>query len=318
MNPQNKTTPKDFFLWAGAMVSLYWSVVAFISLFFNYIDRAFPDPLTLSYVDFSSGSVRFEMASLIVLVPIFFVLMYFIRRSIIVDATRAEVWVRRWALYLTLFVSGLMIVGTLIFLINDFLSIDVTRAFLYKTLLIIAVASIGFMHFLADVWGYWQQHPDYARNIAVGIVVLVIATIASGFMIFGTPQQARMYRYDDQKVTDLYNIQQQIIEYWQRESKLPDQLNVLNDDTAGYTVPTDPQSKILYEYKIIDKNTIQICANFNNPTQEGQSQPMMYTPYGDSSSDSWYHGMGRTCFTRTIDPKRYPPNSPKVPAVKQP
>ena len=40
-----KVTPKDFFLWAGAMLSLYVSVFSLLSLIFSYIDRAFPDAL---------------------------------------------------------------------------------------------------------------------------------------------------------------------------------------------------------------------------------------------------------------------------------
>ena len=65
-----KTTPKDFFLWAGAMITLYASIVAFITLLFNYINFAFPDPL--QYMgDPYSGGIPYQMASLIVLTPVF-------------------------------------------------------------------------------------------------------------------------------------------------------------------------------------------------------------------------------------------------------
>ena len=40
-----KVTPKDFFLWAGAMIALYASVVAFIALIFSYLDFVYPDQL---------------------------------------------------------------------------------------------------------------------------------------------------------------------------------------------------------------------------------------------------------------------------------
>ncbi|MDB5188322.1 MAG: hypothetical protein JWO50_842 [Candidatus Kaiserbacteria bacterium] len=306
----NKTTPKDFFLWAGAMVSLYWSVIAYINLFFDYIDKVYPDPLNpYYYVDFSSGSVRFEMASLIVLVPVFFALMYFIRQSIAADASRAEIWVRRWALYLTLFISGLTIVGTLVYVINDFLSGEIAQAFILKAVIIIGIASIGFMHFLADVRGYWKQNPKYAQHVAIGVIVLVVATILSGFVIFGTPQQTRMYRYDDQKVTSLQNIQEQIIQYWQRENKLPDQLNVLNDSTAGYSVPMDPQTNLPFEYKVTGKNTFELCADFNEQSQGSGNVAYPTGPYGNGG-DSWTHGPGHVCFDRTIDPKRYPVQAP--------
>src|SRR3989344_5235841 len=115
-----RVTPKDFFLWAGAMIALYGSVISFITLLFQYINYAYPDPLTY-YVDPYSGSIRFAMASLIVLMPVTIALMRFIRNDIVRDAMKSELWVRRWALVLTVFVAGSTVVGDLIALVNGFL-----------------------------------------------------------------------------------------------------------------------------------------------------------------------------------------------------
>ena len=46
-----KTTPKDFFLWAGAMVTLYAGVFAFVGLLFDYLNYTFPDTALNYYVD---------------------------------------------------------------------------------------------------------------------------------------------------------------------------------------------------------------------------------------------------------------------------
>src|SRR4030081_3886133 len=98
-----RTTPKDFFLWAGAMVALYISVFSFLGLVFDYINYAFPNPLQTYYVDPYQSGISYEMASLIVMFPLFFVLMWIIHRDIVRDTSRREIWVRRWALMLTLF-----------------------------------------------------------------------------------------------------------------------------------------------------------------------------------------------------------------------
>jgi hypothetical protein len=60
--------------------------------------------------------------------------------------------------------------------------------------------------------------------------------VASGFVIMGTPGQVRLYRFDDQKVQDLTNIQYQVVNYWQQKQKLPDTLADLNDALSGNTV----------------------------------------------------------------------------------
>src|SRR3989344_4870795 len=129
-----KVTPKDFFLWAGAMIALYGSVISFMTLLFQYINYAYPDPLTYYYSDPYSGSMRFAMASLIVLVPLTVVLMRVIRNDIARVAEKADLWVRRWALVLTVFVAGATVVGDLIALVNTFLGGDLTTRFVLKVL----------------------------------------------------------------------------------------------------------------------------------------------------------------------------------------
>src|SRR3989344_410312 len=151
-----KVTPKDFVLWFGAMAALYGGVVSFISLLFEYIDTAFPNPVTdpYYYYDPYFSSISYEMASLIVLTPVFLVLMRFIRRSIAEDPSRNEIWVRRWALFLTLFLAGATMVIDLIVLLHTYLQgEDLTTGFLLKVLTVLLVAGLGFMHFMADIRG---------------------------------------------------------------------------------------------------------------------------------------------------------------------
>ena len=75
-----KVTPKDFFLWAGAVIAIYGSVIAFITLLFQYINHVYPDPLSYNYFAMPySGPMCFAMASLIVLVPVAIILMRFTR-----------------------------------------------------------------------------------------------------------------------------------------------------------------------------------------------------------------------------------------------
>jgi hypothetical protein len=104
-----KVTPKDFFLWLGAMIALYGSVISLITLLFQYINYAFPDPLEYSYVEPYSSGIRFAMASLIVLVPLALVLMRLLRRDMETIPEKKDLWVRRWALVLTVFVGGMRV-----------------------------------------------------------------------------------------------------------------------------------------------------------------------------------------------------------------
>jgi len=308
-----KVTPKDFFLWIAAMVALYVSVFAFINLLFDYINYAFPDILN-GYLDPYSSSMRFEIASIIVLFPVFLVLMRLIRNDIAANPVKKDLWVRRWVLFITVFVAGATVIGDLITLINYFLGGEVTTRFILKVVVVLLVSGGAFLHFLADIRGYWVQYPGRARTLGYAVGVLVLAAIVSGFFIMGSPNDIRMYRFDDRKVGDLTNIQYQIVTYWQQKEKLPAKLEDLADPISGMNVPVDPQTSEPYKYVVKGTMSFDLCANFNavnQPNSLRNQYPVAKTIYPDGlvMEDSWQHGVGEVCFNRTIDPERYPPFS---------
>ncbi len=319
-----KITPKDFFLWAMAMIALYSSIFALIALLFSYIDYTFPDALN-SYIDPYSSGMRYQIATLLVMFPIFLVIMRFIRKDILRDPTRKDIWIRRWALYLTVFLAGLTMIVDLITLLNYFLGGEISTRFVLKVLVVFGVAGIAFMHFLADIWGYWLQYPARARAVGWGLGALVILTIAAGFLIMGSPNQIRLYRFDDLKINDLQSIQYQIVNYWQQKETLPAQLSDLNDPIGGFRVPVDQQTGAQYTYAITDTMTFKLCATFNAVTQPnsmssqnyGRSVPLPAPVTKDGAvvmeNDTWVHTAGENCFTRMIDPQRYPPYNKTVP-----
>lgn len=305
----HKVTPKDFFLWVGAMAALYGSVVSFITLLFSYINYTFPDALSYSYVDPFSGGMRFQMATLIVLVPVMLVLMRLIRKDIAEHEAKSELWIRRWALFLTVFLAGAAVIGDLITLINYFLGGELTTRFLLKVAVLLLVAGGVFVHFLADLRGYWLKRPDRARIVGWAAAVVVAAAILSGFLIMGTPGEVRLYRFDSQKVSDLQNVQWQIVNYWQQKGKLPVTLAETEDPIGGYTIPKDPQTGEQYRFEVTGPLAFKLCADFNKESQDVERQAAIAQPSyygGEMKGENWVHGEGETCFDRTIDPERYP------------
>lgn len=299
-----KATPKDFFVWLGAIITLYASTGALITLLFQYIDYAFPDPLEY-YIEPYSGPMRFAMASLIVLVPVVLYLMRIIRRDIEKDNGKADIWVRRWALVLTVFIAAAVVVGDLITLVNYFLGGDLTTRFLMKVGVVLLVAGGLFLHFLADIRGYWIKEPARARMVGYGAALVVIASIAAGFFIMGSPAQVRLYRFDEQKITELQNIQWQIVEYYRSKQSLPGTLADLEDPISGFMVPKDPQSGAAYGYEVTGENSFWLCAEFNMVSTRVDSN--VARPIMIGGEENWQHGTGKECFKREIDPERYPP-----------
>ncbi len=317
-----KTTPKDFFLWAGAIITFYWSVIATILLIFEYINYTFPNPLSYLPVNPYDSGISYEMASIIVLLPIYMLLVRLIRSDAIRDSSRNEIWVRRWAILLTLFLAGVAIAVDLITLLTTFLGgEELTTAFLLKVLVILLVAAGVFMHFIADLKGYWDTFPMRKRAVSIGVAVLAVAVIGAGFFIVGTPAQARLARFDVQKVNNLYDIQNRVINYWQLKQKLPGAITELADPIKYGPLPLDPQTGESYKYEATGKLTFKLCATFNAQSRENQyaysavpsvtSEPMVPVRVDEKmaamTQDDWQHGSGEVCFDRTIDPILNPP-----------
>jgi hypothetical protein len=143
---------------------------------------------------------------------------------------------------------------------------------------------------------------------------LVSLSIIAGFFIMGSPSQVRLYRFDDQKVSDLQNIQWQIVNFWQQKEAFPKSLTDLEDPISGFVVPKDPQSGADYEYELGLGTSFKLCATFNAESQGRQSSySEPYMVVGEKGNENWQHGAGEYCFERVIDPERYPPYEKSAP-----
>jgi hypothetical protein len=307
-----KITAKDFFLWAGAMVAFYWSVIAYTLLVFEYINYAFPNALQYYPSDPYQSGISHYMASIIVLLPVYLLLMQVIRKDIASDPSRSDIWVRRWAIILTLFVAGVTMTIDLITLLTTFLNGEaLTTAFILKVLTVFFVSGAVFLHFMSDLCGYWERNPGQRRMLVIGVAVLALVTIIAGFFIVGSPRDARLARYDSQKVNDLQNIDGQVKYYWQATQKLPASLTELNASLPYPVQITDPETGEPYDYVVSGALSYKLCADFNG---EGGLNRQMYPERTMPSVagkpyvfDTWEHEAGTTCFDRTIDPSFYPP-----------
>ena len=303
-----KITAKDFFLHISVIVLLYAGTVALLNILFNVINVAFPQVTQYGY--YSSTSISLPVATLVVVFPLFLFLANLLRKGYAEDPSRKEYSVRKWLIYITLFIAGGVLAGDLVTLIYYFLDgQEMTTAFLLKILAVIVVTGCIFGYYLDDLK---DRLTGTRRNIwRVVATVLVIGSIVSGFSVLGTPSSQRMLRYDSQKVSDLQSIQWQIVNYWQQKGVLPVTLTELQDPISGFMIPLDPQTKVSYEYKKTGTLSFDLCADFSKPTQaiNGDMTRIAYPePMGKigGTVDSWQHDAGRKCFSRTIDPQLYP------------
>ncbi len=311
MEPTNKskTTPKDFFVYLGSTIVLYISVGSLISLIFDYINFLFPDVLenSMYYYDPYSASVRFSLSVLVILFPVFLFITHYINKDLRNNPEKKESGIRKWLLYLTLFLASVLVIGDLITLVQTFLNGEITSRFMYKVITVLVVSGITFYYYALDLKGRYIESPKTGYAFGILSFVFVITTIVSGFFIIGSPFNARLARFDTQKLQDLQNIQGQVLSYWQRNNALPKTLLDLSDSLAFGPVPTDAQTKASYEYIVRGDVGFDLCAVFNLDSKSKRTSPLTGTPYqittGAFGEGNWQYNKGRYCFERTIDPK---------------
>ncbi|MEK7635412.1 MAG: DUF5671 domain-containing protein [Patescibacteria group bacterium] len=305
---ENKASAKDFFLHLGAIVGLYTVTISFINLLFKVINKAFPEVTSNIYSWGGGSEISLPIATLIIFFPIFVFLSQMVHKIYIENPAKKDLAIRKWLTYITLFVAGIALAADLVTVLYKFLDgQDLTAAFLLKALTVLLVAGIIFWFYIQDIRDKVSAGSRKIWSMGVGLIILV--AIILGFSVLGSPQSQRLVRYDAQKITDLQNIQYQVISYWQTNGKLPTSLSDVASSDQYNIIPKDPQTQTTYEYQKTDVMTFNLCAEFNKENLNVQNFGDFGPVYGKGEiiqNTNWNHSAGRQCFTRVIDPVAYP------------
>ncbi len=325
----NKPTSnaKYFFLELGIIAALYITVISYITFAFDVINYLFPDRQAYSYDNYSS-SLRFAISILIIIFPVFVLLSRMMWKLLLEDIEGRTLAVRRWLSYLTLFVAGGAIVGCLITLVYTFLNGEATARFFAKLAVVLVVAVVVFLYSLKDLKGVFYEKPHLFNRVMISAFVVILLSLIGGFFIIGLPASQRDVRDDATRSSNLQSMQWDIVSHYQRTGALPTDTDALVDplypDNKMYY--NDPESGDPYEYRVIASSTpvFELCAEFATESKKqeyqgrgaypkGFSASYSYVDYYPSYGEAFEHVEGRNCFTRIIDPTRYPVQTPGTP-----
>lgn len=339
MQTDIKTKALDVFVYLGIAISLITSITNFLQIIFAAVDRKFVDVLSgLSYVDTTQSDVRFAIASLVVMFPIYIGLSWYVSKDIEKFLYKQDIAVRKIMVYCTLFFSVLTLIGTLVSIIYYYLGGELSIRFAVKALSVFVVALTLFSYY------YYSLRRNYSVKTAVPVLMtgiaslVVIASIVWSVSIIGTPAQMRAKKIDSTRLSDISGIQQELFNRVQMTDKLPLTLPELDNAFQGYKVPIDPITQDEYIYKIIEQPVMkmnytsnkkemtkpaifELCAIFETTRElasRGQavsakdtvlSTDSFYSVanyyYDGDVSPFWNHGAGLTCFRRVISPEMY-------------
>ncbi len=304
----SKSSAKDVFSYLLMIIMLAVGVVSFITLLFQYVNVKFPDALDSWMMQGASVAMRGSISALFIVWPVFILMSWLIAKDLKADHEKQGMWVRKWLLYLTLFVAALTVIIDLITLVNTFLSGEITTRFVLKVLVVLAVATAIFAYYLWELRRDPSVKTQLPKHAAIASSVVVVGAIVASFLLIGSPAKQRDTRMDEQRVWDLQSIQNEVLNYWIEKEELPATLEDLENAFTGFQPPVDPNSNEAYTYTVKSELEFEVCATFETEVTEEKNKnayPIMMYGYRDASSDVWTHGIGVTCFTRTIDPELY-------------
>ncbi|HTE49094.1 MAG TPA: DUF5671 domain-containing protein [Candidatus Paceibacterota bacterium] len=300
-----KMSAKDFFLNLGAFISLYTLVGSLLGLLFNIIDTAYPK-IQNGYNYLGSSSISWPVSTLVVFFPIFVLLMVFLERQYRVEPESQNSLVHRGLTYITLFISGCVMTGDLVTVVYYFIDgRELTTGFLLKVLVLLVISTSLFIYFISDLRKKLTAKLRMLWRIFSAVVIIV--SIIWGFAVLGSPRTQRLIKYDEQKVSDLQNINNQITSYYSNQGTLPYNLEEMGNGNY-YVAQVDSQNQKPYEYVKNSDTTYNLCAEFNKASDDKSNTAYpKYPSYGGNIT--WSHPAGHYCFNETINPNIYR-NSP--------
>ena len=296
-----KGTPKDVFLHLLSAATLYFSVVSFIMLWWQYINFLFPDKLNnLGYGSSIYEPILWSTSALVVAFPVYVLISWLIGLDFKTSPEKREARVRKWLWYLTLFIAAVTIIIDLITLIFNFLKGDLTTQFFLKILVILAVTVAVFVYYLWDLKKREKESnkPKLMAWLTGGVL---LASVIYGFVLVGSPATQRNLRFDERRVSDLGQIQSSVADYWRQKNVLPKDLSELK--TIGYAVTNDPETDQPYEYSISGDVSFKLCADFKTVLKPDSSPAYSIPKQAGiaATPQDWAHGAERSCFENTID-----------------
>lgn len=129
------------------------------------------------------------------------------------------------------------------------------------------------------------------RILLAVTLIAVIAAVAAGLVVLGSPSAQRSRRLDRKRVADLQMMTLLIDNYASSNRRLPESSGELDGAAGSAARSFDPVTAQEYEYRPGTDNSYELCAVFERSSGARQGV--------------WDHGAGRRCFQRQakVDPR---------------
>ncbi|MBP7133690.1 hypothetical protein KBA73_00580 [Patescibacteria group bacterium] len=316
--PKSSVSAREAFIYLILFVTFYLTAFSIGSLWFDFINTWIPDSLLLSGSYLDTNSIRQACATLLITAPLFFFLSWQLRVRLAKNPEERNSPVRRWLTYLTLFIAASVIIGTLIGLVHDVLSGELTWRFTLKSLTVLLITGSSFGYYLWDLRRGEEKiatSQQLRLRLFSGIVMALTAlTLIGGLYLSGSPAHERVRRLDEQHLQTLRTVTYYIDTYYTTARKIPNTLEELLQSSSvnDSMIRRQTQEVPNLSYRPLEATTYELCADFGLASEDTTNPWERATPEKSYAPPSWNHPAGHHCFLLNVTP---PPTTLPTPTA---
>jgi len=277
-----------FYLLSFSMLGVW--TIALGALVFAYLEKWFTDALSGRTYPDASFVLSANLAMVIVGFPLYMITMRLIVRELGAHPEKHDSGVRKWLTYIALFIAAGVVAGDLITFLTYFLRGELTGRFALKVATAGILAGGVFWYYLRSLKPRESPTAGRANNaFALAAALAVVAVVAVGFAMSGSPTAQRSVSADRQRVEDLQAIAREL--HLQRGrtggAGLPEQLDQVAFGQPGVRLRLkDPATQAAYEYHKRGQTSYDLCAVFATASEaRPEGRPRF-----------WDHPQGRYCY----------------------
>jgi TRAP-type C4-dicarboxylate transport system permease small subunit len=291
----SKNSAKITFFYLLSLFGLVFTALTSGMILFQVINKLIPDVINYSS-RFSAEQLRFAISAVIVASPVYYWMTSLIQKSLKKGELDKDSQLRKWMTYVIILVSAIVIIVSLIGVINNYLSGDLTSKIALKLLTTIIISGAVLSYYLYNI-----KRENFKKDIVVKIyfwssLALVLAILISGFLVADSPAKVRNMKYDSEIIRDFNTISHEINNYHTRNDKLPKDLEMLENDAEFIKISNyikNEETRKVYEYQVINDTEYELCATFRESNLDDNQD-------GDYMYEEWPHEKGNKCFQKKV------------------
>ncbi|MDA3839810.1 MAG: DUF5671 domain-containing protein [Patescibacteria group bacterium] len=291
---------KFAFFYLLSLASLISMALAVGNIIFQIINKNIVDILNEFSSSYSSSTLRFAIASILVSAPIYYLSTITINKSLKKGELKEDSEIRRWLTYLIMFASFMVLSGWFIGVVFNFLGGELSLKFGLKALTAIGIAAAIFSYYFYDIRRHdiEEKKDKVVLSYFYSTLLIVVVALISAFIFVESPTEARERRIDNEILSRLDNINMGLEQYYLENSGLPETLDEMLQESSFIKSDKikDPRKNEVFQYEVIEDREYKICANFSL-SNEGSDSDYSYAYL----NERWPHPLGEYCFTKNVE-----------------